>query len=204
MRGNTDMGKSNEYYEIDIMQLLRMLWQKVWVIILSAVIGAVAAFSIAAFLIPPKYEAQALMYVNNSSFSVGSTSFSISNTELTAAQSLVDTYIVILTSRPTLEAVIEDTKVDYDCDELELMISAEAVNNTEVFSITITSEDPKEAELIPIPLLISCREESRILWTAALCGRWNGPSCLRRNQRPILRCLHCSVCLRVLLSLFWS
>ena len=148
MRGNTDMGKSSEYYEIDLMQLLRMLWQKVWVIILSAVIGAVAAFSIAAFLIPPKYEAQALMYVNNSSFSVGSTSFSISNAELSAAQSLVDTYIVILTSRPTLEAVIEDTKVDYDCDELESMISAEAVNNTEVFSITITSEDPKEAELI--------------------------------------------------------
>ncbi len=142
------MSEKKNYYETNYMQLLRFLLQKVWVIILAAVIGAATSFSIAAFLIPPKYEAQALMYVNNSSFSVGSTSFSISNAELSAAQSLVDTYIVILTSRPTLEEVIADTKVEYTCDELESMISAKAVNNTEVFSITITSEDPKEAALI--------------------------------------------------------
>ena len=142
------MEKSSEYYEIDLMQLLGRLWQKVWVIVSAAVIGAVAAFIVAAFVIPPKYEAQALMYVNNSSFSVGSTKLSISSAELSAAQSLVDTYIVILNSRPTLLEVIYDTKVDYDVDELEEMISAEAVNNTEVFKITVTDKDPKEAELI--------------------------------------------------------
>lgn len=142
------MGKSNGYFEIDVMQLLRMLWRRAWAIILAAVIGGAAAFSIAAFLIAPKYEAKAMMYVNNSSFSVGSTSFSISNAELSAAQSLVDTYIVILTSRPTLEEVIDNTGVNYSCEELGTMISAAAVNNTEVFSITVTSEDPQEAELI--------------------------------------------------------
>ncbi len=142
------MKKKNNYYEIDILQLLRKLWHKAWALVLAALIGGGAAFAYSAFLIIPLYEAEALMYVNNSSFSVGSTSFSINNAELTAAQSLVDTYIVILTSRPTLEAVIDDTGVDYSCDQLEAMISAGAVNNTEVFSITVTSKDPQEAELI--------------------------------------------------------
>lgn len=142
------MGKSSEYYEIDLMQLLRLLWRKAWAIILAAVIGGAAAFSIAAFLVTPKYEAKAMMYVNNSSFSVGSTSFSISSTELSAAQSLVDTYLIILTSRTTLNEVIRAAELDYSYETLNAMLSAGAVNGTEVFSITVTSEDPYEAKLI--------------------------------------------------------
>ena len=33
------MEKSKEYYEIDLLQLLGMLWAKAWVIALAAVIG---------------------------------------------------------------------------------------------------------------------------------------------------------------------
>ena len=89
-----------------------------------------------------------MLYVNNSSFSVGNTSFSFSNAELSAAQSLVDTYIVILNSWPVLDEVIQEAEVAYSYDELRSMISAEPVNNTEVFSVTVTSTDPKEAERI--------------------------------------------------------
>ena len=144
------MAKMNEkeYYEIDLSQLLRTLWRKAWAIVLAAVIGGGAAFSYATFLVTPLYEADAQMYVNNSSFSIGSTSFSVSSTELTAAQSLVDTYIVILYSRDTLNEVISATGVDYSYKELESMLSAQSVNSTEVFSITVTSDDPQEAELI--------------------------------------------------------
>lgn len=140
------MGKKNEYYEIDLLQLLRALWRKAWAIVMAAVIGGGVAFSYAAFLVTPLYEADAQMYVNNSSISVGSTSFSLS--DLSAAQSLVDTYIVILNSRDTLNEIIRETGVDYTYKELASMLSAEPVNSTEVFSITVTSADPQEAELI--------------------------------------------------------
>lgn len=142
------MSNSRDYSEIDVMQIFQALWHRLWVIILSAILGGAILFSYATFLITPKYEAQAMMYVNNSSISVGGTSFSISNAELTAAQSLVDTYIIILNSRATLNAVISKADLDYSYKELKEMLSAESVNNTEVFSITITSEDPQEAELI--------------------------------------------------------
>lgn len=140
--------KNNEFYELDLIQWLQALWRKVWAIILAAVIGGGAAFSVAAFLVTPLYEAEALMYVNNSSFSVGNTSFSISNSELSAAQSLVDTYIIILNSRSTLNEVIEAADLDYSYSELKEMLHAEAVNGTEVFRVTVTSPKPAEAEQI--------------------------------------------------------
>ena len=86
------------------------------------------------------------MYVNSSNISVGGTKVSISQSELSAAQTLVDTYIVILNTRTTLEDVIEQTGVSYDYEELKEMITAEAVNGTEVFSIQVVSKSPSEAE----------------------------------------------------------
>ena len=65
-----------------------------------------------------------------------------------AARNLVDTYIIILNSRKTLNKVNNEAGLDYDYEDLESMISADAVNHTELFSIAVTSEDPEEAALI--------------------------------------------------------
>ena len=137
-----------DYVEIDILKLLKALWHKAWAIVLSAVVCGGLGFSCARFVVTPLYEASTLMYVNNSSFSVGSTSFSISASELTAAQSLVDTYLVILNTRTTLNDVIEEADLPYTYEKLKKMISAEAVNSTEIFEIVVTSPDPYEAEKI--------------------------------------------------------
>lgn len=140
--------KKSQYYELDILRLLGALWHRLWAIILSGLIFAGAGFAVSSYAIAPKYEAEALMYVNNSSSSLGSSSFSISSSELTAAQSLADTYIIILKTRSTLNKVITEEKLDYTYDELYEMVSSEAVNGTEVFSIRVTSEDPQEARRI--------------------------------------------------------
>lgn len=140
--------KGKDYMEIDLLQIAKALWHRAWAILLAAVLCGAAGFGYSAFLVTPLYQSEAMMYVNNSSFSVGSTSFSISSSELTAAQSLVATYIVILNTRTTLEDVIRDAELEYSYEELLGMIDAQAVNNTEVFSITVTSESPQEAEQI--------------------------------------------------------
>ena len=70
-------------------------------------------------MIPPKYQASALLYVNNSSISVGSTSISLS--DLSASQTLVDTYIAILKTRLTLDEVAVQAGLDYEYEELEEM-----------------------------------------------------------------------------------
>lgn len=142
------MNDEKDTIEIDLLALAQAVWKRIWLVLTSVVAGAVAAFLFATFIITPLYESKAMLYVNNSSISVGSTSFSISTGELSAAQSLVKTYIVIMQSRQTLNAVIEQADLVYTYDELKDMISAASVNNTEIFEITVTSDDPEEAELI--------------------------------------------------------
>lgn len=139
---------NREEMELDFLRLLGVLWRKAWVIALTTIVFGVCALIVNTAFITPRYKATAMMYVNSSSISVGSTKLSISQAELTAAQSLVDTYIVILNTRTTLEEVIAQSGVNYRYEELKKMISASAVNSTEVFSVEVTSRDPKEAELL--------------------------------------------------------
>ncbi len=137
-----------EYLEIDILQLLRALWKRAWVILFTMLILGGGMFWYSSCVIPPKFTASAMLYVNNSSISVGGASISISNQDLTAAQSLVNTYVVILNSRNVLEDVIADTGVAYSYEDVKDMISAAPVDSTEVFEIRVRSTDPQEAELI--------------------------------------------------------
>lgn len=142
------MQQGNEGIRIDLMKIIDALLRRAWIIVLAMVMCGILAFSLASGFITPLYKANVLMYVNNSSFSVGSTNFSISSSEITAAKSLVDTYIVILRTRMTLNEVISAGNLNYSYADLNDMISAEAVNGTEVFSVTVTSPDPQEAEHI--------------------------------------------------------
>lgn len=138
----------NEEMEIDLLKLFQALWRRAWAIVLAMVAFGGVALGITVAFVTPLYKAEALMYVNSSTVSVGSTKVSISQSELSAAQTLVDTYIVILNTRTTLNDVIEQTGVNYTYEELKEMISAAAVNSTEIFSIEVTSPSPKEAELL--------------------------------------------------------
>ncbi len=133
---------------VDKKQLLRTLKRRAWIVLLVAILAACVSFGFTRFFVTPQYEASAKMYVNNSSISVGGTSFSISASELTAAQGLVNTYIVILNSRATLTDVIETAELDYTYEQLVGMISAQAINGTEIFEVKVTSTDPAEAEKI--------------------------------------------------------
>lgn len=140
--------KSNEYYTIDLLHIVRTLWRKIWVVAVAGVLAAAIGFSISSFVIAPKYSSSIMLYVNNSSFSLGNTSFSISSSEISAAQSLVKTYIVMLQNRTTLEGVIDEADLPYTHEELGEMIEATSVNETEVMQVTVTAEDPYEASKI--------------------------------------------------------
>lgn len=140
--------RKKEYFTIDLTHILSTLWKKIWVIIICAFLGAAIGFSYSAFIIEPTYSSEIMLYVNNSSISVGSASFSISSSEITAAQSLVKTYGVLLENRTTLEAVIEKSGVNYTWEELDQMVSASSVNDTEVLRVTVTCTDPYDAAKI--------------------------------------------------------
>ena len=131
--------------EIDIFRILGAFLRHIWIIALVAVLCAAIAFAYAYIFITPTYQSSTMLYVNNGSLSIGK-SFSIS--DLNASKNLVDTYIVILKSRTTLEAVAERAELNMSYSSLSRKVSAAAVNATEVLRVTVTDTDPERATLI--------------------------------------------------------
>ena len=137
-----------DYYVVDLAHVVKVVWQRIWLVALVSIITTVMGFLVAAFAIAPTYSSSIMLYVNNSSFNVGDLGFSISSSELTAAQSLAKTYTVLLKNRTTLERLIDETGVSYSWEEIYDMIESGPVNETEVMQVTVTCKDPYEAERI--------------------------------------------------------
>lgn len=134
--------------EVNLQRVVKALFKKTWLIIGTSILGAIASLFVTFFFITPMYQSTAMFYVNNSNISMGDTSFSISSSDITASKDLVDSYIVILKTRNSLNDVIDYTGIDRSYEELLGMISAASVNSTEIFEVVVTSPNPEEAEEI--------------------------------------------------------
>lgn len=138
----------NEELEIDLSRLFGALLKKAWMIGIVSVLCAVLTLAYTVLFVSPKYESGAMFYVNNSGFDMGSVDNILSASDISASRDLVKTYIVILNARETLNDVIDYAGVDRTYGQVRAMISAESVNETEIFRVVVTSEDPVEAEKI--------------------------------------------------------
>lgn len=142
---NEQKNPESQVTEISLPRLFSAVMQRAWVVALVALLCAVIAFLGTYLLITPTYEASTKLYVNNSN---DNSSGSISSGDLSTSRNLVDSYIVILNTPETFREVIEYTGIDRTTNELSKMVSAAAVNSTEIFKVTVTSPDPEEAALI--------------------------------------------------------
>ena len=138
--------QKNEEIEIDLGRVFRAVMDRAWTVAVVSVVAAVIAFLGTFFFITPQYKSAAMFYVNNNSFSVGDAALSITSGDLVTSRGLVDSYIVILKTRETLNDVIDYAGTSRTYSELKGMISAEAVDETEIFRVSVTSPDPHEAE----------------------------------------------------------
>lgn len=131
--------------EISLAEIFGILWNRVWIILISIGVGGILAFTVTSLMITPSYASRMSMYVNNSKDRV-ETPLNIN--DINASQKLVATYIEILKSNVVLDKVIEEMGLSYSADQLKKMISASALNGTEILEVTVTSKDPEEAAAI--------------------------------------------------------
>lgn len=134
--------------EIDIGRIFHSVMERIWRVIIVSVLCAAMVFGYTYYCVTPQYQSSAMFYVNNNSFSVGDAALSITSGDLVTSRGLVDSYIVILKTRETLNEVIDYAGVDLTYGEVSGMITAAAVNETEIFRVTVTNPDPQEAEKI--------------------------------------------------------
>ncbi len=72
----------------------------------------------------------------------------ISASDLSASIQLVDVCEVVLKTRDTLKILIDQTGVDDSYEDILEMISAEAVNGTQIFQVTVTNTSPEKVYLL--------------------------------------------------------
>ena len=179
------MFEKNEEVEIDLSRLAKALIRKSWLIGIVSVICALTVLLGTLLLVTPRYQSSTMLYVNNNSLSLGDAAASITTGDISASRGLVKSYIVILNSRETLVDVIDYAGVNRTYSQLRRMITAEAVDSTEIFEVVVTSTDPQEAEKIAsaiayiLPKRISSIIEgtsAKIVDSAVVASRPSSPS----------------------------
>ena len=133
--------------EVDLGRIFKSVLSKAWMVALVAILCAALALTGTLYFMEPQYQSTAMFYVNNNNKPSG-LSPSVTYADITAAKSLVETCLVILDTRETVQDVIEHAELEYSYGQVRGMISAEGVNETEVFKVTVTSNDPNEAYAI--------------------------------------------------------
>lgn len=161
--------EKNKEVELDLQRILNMLLNKAWLIALVAVACAVATFIGTLLFITPKYQSSVMFYVNNSSFSLEDISGSLTTGDISASRGLVKSYITILKTRETMTEVVDYAEVDRTYGQMLSMVTAEAVDSTEIFRVTVTSPDRYEAEAVAqaIAYVLPKRIESIIVGTSS-------------------------------------
>ena len=140
-----NLQNKQDVQEIDLLKLLKVLWKHALDHLSCCICRRHSILPFTFFFITPQYQSSALLYVNNNSLDIGSTKLNISSGDISASSSLIDTYVVILKSRTTLEQAIEEGALPYNYEQLVKMVTGSSEKNTPVFKITVTNSDPEMA-----------------------------------------------------------
>ena len=130
--------------EINLLALGKVVLKKAWLVVLAAVIFGIGGYMYTVKFVKPMYEASVLLYVNNSIHT--DNQGDITASDLATSQRLVKTYVIILQSNPVMEKVSKELEHVYgnklSGGQIRGMITASAVDDTEVFSVKVTNADP--------------------------------------------------------------
>lgn len=137
--------KEQNMMEIDVFQLLKILWKRKFLIALVAIVTGVVAFAYSSFIVKPEYTSTTRIYVVNRNQGDKS---GLTNQDLQAGSYLVKDYREIILSQDVLEKVATDLKLDLPSKGLASKIKVTVPADTRIVSISVTDRAPEEASRI--------------------------------------------------------
>ena len=137
--------KEQNMMEIDVFQLLKILWKRKFLIALVAIVTGVVAFAYSSFIVKPEYTSTTRIYVVNRNQGDKS---GLTNQDLQAGSYLVKDYREIILSQDVLEKVATDLKLDLPSKGLASKIKVTVPADTRIVSISVTDRVPEEASRV--------------------------------------------------------
>ena len=139
-----------------IKDIIDLLLGKLWLLILTMVVGGVGAFCYAQFMMPMKYDAYTSLYVRSNSVI---SNLNVDLGELNASRSLLNTYVVVLKSNYVMDKVANALEMEYQLEDLEPVfqmknnkivldsirskITMSSIDGTEVMKISANTTNPE-------------------------------------------------------------
>ena len=137
--------KEQDKIEIDVLQLVKVLWKRKFVIVLVALLAGITAFAYSSFVIKPQYTSTTRIYVVNRN---QADKPGLTNQDLQAGAYLVKDYREIILSQDVLEKVVADQKLTMDAKTLGRKVSVTVPADTRIVSISVRDGNPEEASRI--------------------------------------------------------
>ncbi|MBF7076205.1 CspC family polysaccharide chain length determinant protein [Streptococcus sp. HF-100] len=137
--------QDNQTVEIDVLSLVKILWRRKFLIIVTAFAMAIVALGYSTFIIKPNYTSTTRIYVVNRQANENST---LTNQDLQAGTYLVKDYKEIILSQDVLAKVIDDLKLNVQPSALAKKINVTVPTDTRIVSIAVSDGDAKEAARI--------------------------------------------------------
>lgn len=147
--------KESNSIEIDLLYLLKKLWEKKILILFSAVLFGLLALLISVFILKPTYTSSTRIYVANQT----SDNNNLTAQDLQAGTYLVNDYKEIITSDSVLLDVIAREGLSTTPKELTTDIDVEIPVNTRIITISVDSKSPEEAQQLANTLRIVTSEK---------------------------------------------
>lgn len=152
-RSNSQQRRADEEITIDLLELARVVWKNIWVVIVAVVVGAVLSFLITKIFITPKYQATSTIYILSKSTSITSLA------DLQIGSQLAGDFEIIATTRELLEKVSQDNNLNMTYEQLKREVKVTNPTNSHMLRIAVTDPDPQLAALISNALADELREE---------------------------------------------
>lgn len=134
--------KESNSIEIDLLYLLKKLWEKKVLILFSTVLFGLLALLISVFILKPTFTSSTRIYVANQT----SDNNNLTAQDLQAGNYLVNDYKEIITSDSVLADVISREGLSITNAELSEMIEVSIPNDTRIITISVNNTDPSDAQ----------------------------------------------------------
>ena len=134
--------QEKDLIQLDIMLLLRRIWEKKVLIVLVTLLFTAASLAYSIFVITPQYASTTKVYVVNQTKDEKK---AITTQDVQLGSLLVKDYKEIILSNKVMEDAAEKSGTGLTAKELSKKVSVDAPKDTRIISITVQDKDPQVA-----------------------------------------------------------
>lgn len=135
--------RGSDVIETDLMEIMGLLWHRMWLIVICAFCAGAAGFLLSRFVVTDQYQSTTKVYILNRQ-----NDDTLTYSDVQLGTQLTKDFPELIKSRYVVEQVIAECELPYDYEKLVRKIDVVTQSDTRIIAITVTDEDPQMAQLL--------------------------------------------------------